>query len=146
MTALFERVKSVYNAKATLSLTEEQQTLLDKKYKGFSRNGANLNAAQKEILARDRQRAKPTPTHLWRKYFSRNQPLRTSNYGSAADLEGLPEGAMEAAKQMADEKDTRKDGYSPSIIPSYVPFMTYAKNRGLRKQLALSLWSKRIPK
>ena len=48
--ALFERVKSVYNAKETLSLTEEQQTLLDKKYKGFSRNGANLNDAQKEIL------------------------------------------------------------------------------------------------
>ena len=52
-TALFERVKSVYNNKESLSLTEEQKTLLDKKYKGFSRNGANLNSKQKELLRCD---------------------------------------------------------------------------------------------
>ena len=34
----------------SMSLSKEQQTLLDKKYKGFSRNGANLNDTQKEIL------------------------------------------------------------------------------------------------
>ena len=50
-TALFERVKSVYNNKESLSLTEEQKTLLDKKYKGFSRNGANLKSNdQKEAV------------------------------------------------------------------------------------------------
>ena len=43
-TVLFERVKAVYNAIESLSLTEEQKTLLDKKYKGFSRNGANLDS------------------------------------------------------------------------------------------------------
>src|SRR5690554_4122998 len=37
--ALFERIKAVYNQKDTLDLNEEQQMLLDKKYKGFSRNG-----------------------------------------------------------------------------------------------------------
>src|SRR5690606_12078643 len=41
-TALFERVKAVYNKKDTLGLTPEQITLLDKNYKSFSRNGANL--------------------------------------------------------------------------------------------------------
>ena len=39
---LFKRIKSVYNLKNTLDLTTEQQTLLYKKYKSFSRNGANL--------------------------------------------------------------------------------------------------------
>ena len=39
---LFKRVKAVYNSKDNLRLTEEQMTLLDKKYKSFSRNGANL--------------------------------------------------------------------------------------------------------
>jgi len=34
--ALFKRVKSVYDNKAQFKLSPEQETLLDKKYKGFS--------------------------------------------------------------------------------------------------------------
>ncbi|MCH7524951.1 MAG: M3 family peptidase, partial [Bacteroidetes bacterium] len=44
---LFKRVKAVYDSKERLNLTEEQKTLLDKKYKGFSRNGANLSKEKK---------------------------------------------------------------------------------------------------
>ena len=39
---LFERVKAVYDKRNSLTLTPEQTTLLEKKYKSFSRNGANL--------------------------------------------------------------------------------------------------------
>jgi Zn-dependent oligopeptidase len=49
-TALFERVKAVYNQKDNLNLTEEQKTLLDKQYKSFSRNGANLPEDKKNKL------------------------------------------------------------------------------------------------
>jgi len=37
--ALFKRIKTVYEQKDSLTLTIEQATLLDKKYKSFSRNG-----------------------------------------------------------------------------------------------------------
>ncbi len=47
---LFKRVKAVYEQKPELELTTEQETLLDKKYKSFSRNGANLTEAEKEQL------------------------------------------------------------------------------------------------
>lgn len=47
---LFKRVKAVYDSKGDLELTTEQETLLDKKYKGFSRNGANLSEDKKEKL------------------------------------------------------------------------------------------------
>ena len=139
-TALFERVKSVYNTKASLSLTEEQKTLLDKKYKGFSRNGANLNADQKEILrVIDKEQSQLQLT------FGENILAETNRYEllitEVSDLEGLPEGAIEAAKQMAEEKD--KKGWLLTLdYPSYVPFMTYAKNRDLRKQLALAFGQK----
>ena len=138
--ALFERVKSVYNAKETLSLSKEQQTLLDKKYKGFSRNGANLNDAQKEILREiDKEQSQLKLT------FGENILAETNRYEllitKPADLEGLPEGAMEAAKQLAVEKN--KEGWLFTLdYPSYVPFMTYAKNRGLRKKLALAFGQK----
>ncbi|MDB9954154.1 M3 family metallopeptidase [Flavobacteriaceae bacterium] len=139
-TALFERVKSVYNTKASLSLTQEQKTLLDKKYKGFSRNGANLNADQKETLrAIDKEQSQLQLT------FGENILAETNRYEllitEVSDLEGLPEGAIEAAKQMAEEKG--KKGWLLTLdYPSYVPFMTYAKNRDLRKELALAFGQK----
>ena len=138
--ALFERVKSVYNTKASLSLTEEQKTLLDKKYKGFSRNGANLNADQKETLrAIDKEQSQLQLT------FGENILAETNRYEllitKVSDLDGLPEGAIEAAKQLAEEKD--KKGWLLTLdYPSYIPFMTYAKNRALRKQLAIAFGQK----
>jgi peptidyl-dipeptidase Dcp len=48
--ALFEKVKAVYEQKEALNLNPEQTTLLDKKYKSFSRNGANLSDDKKTIL------------------------------------------------------------------------------------------------
>ena len=49
-TRLFERVKLVYNSRKSPTTSEEQKTLIDKKYKGFSRNGANLSKKDKETL------------------------------------------------------------------------------------------------
>ena len=139
-TTLFERVKSVYNTKASLSLSEEQKTLLDKKYKGFSRNGANLNADQKETLrAIDKEQSQLQLT------FGENILAETNRFEllitEVSDLEGLPEGAIEAAKQLAEEKD--KKGWLITLdYPSYVPFMTYAKNRALREKLAIAFGQK----
>ena len=48
--ALFKRVKTVYDQRENLSLTAEQQTLLKKTYKSFTRNGANLSLDDKEHL------------------------------------------------------------------------------------------------
>ena len=139
-TALFERVKSVYNTKESLSLTEEQKTLLDKKYKGFSRNGANLSNDQKEVLRSiDKEQSQLKLT------FGENILAETNRYelliSELSDLDGLPEGAIEAAKQLAEEKD--KKGWLITLDnPSYIPFMTYAKNRVLRKELALAFGQK----
>ena len=47
---LFLRVKSVFDTRSTLQLTPEQSMLLDKQYKGFTRNGANLNDTDKRKL------------------------------------------------------------------------------------------------
>ena len=139
-TALFERVKAVYNTRESLSLTEEQKTLLDKKYKGFSRNGANLNADQKKILrAIDKELSQLQLT------FGENILAETNRYEllltELSDLDGLPEGAIEAAKQLAEEK--HKKGWLITLdYPSYIPFMTYAKNRVLRQKLALAFGQK----
>ena len=47
---LFKRVKQVYDHRGSLLLNEEQKMLLEKQYKGFSRNGANLANIDQETL------------------------------------------------------------------------------------------------
>ena len=139
-TPLFERVKLVYNSRSSLSLSKEQATLLDKKYKGFSRNGANLNKEDKETLRQiDKEQSKLKLS------FGENILAETNRYEllitDVSDLDGLPEGAIEAAKQTAVEKN-RKGWLITLDYSSYVPFMTYAKNRALRKELALAFGKK----
>ena len=132
--ALFKRVKAVYDSKSTLDLTTEQATLLDKRYKGFSRNGANLTEDKKTKL-----RAIDKELSQLKLKFGEHILAETNAYElhltNEDDLSGLPEGAKEAAKQLAESKD--KDGWLITLdYPSYIPFMTYADNRTLREELS----------
>ena len=138
--ALFKRVQTVYNQKEDVDLTVEQQTLLDKRYKGFSRNGANLDEAKKTRLrAIDAEAAK------LKLKFGENVLAETNAFQmhltNEEDLAGLPEGEKEAAAQLAKSKDLA--GWLITLdYPSYIPFMKYAKNRTLRKKLSLAFGSK----
>ena len=133
---LFIRVKEVYNSKERLKLTEEENTLLDKKYKGFSRNGANLSKDKKLNLREiDKKLSK------LKLKFGENVLAETNKFEmliiNEKDLSGLPEGAKEAAKQLAESKN--KKGWLFTLdYPSYIPFMTYADNRELRKKLSFA--------
>ncbi len=137
---LFQRIKSVYGQKDQLDLTTEQQTLLDKKYKHFSRNGANLPEDKKKRL-----REIDTDLAKLSLKFGENVLAETNKYEmhlqKESDLDGLPEGEKEAAAQLAKSRD--KEGWLITLdYPSYIPFMKYAKNRDLRKKLALAFGSK----
>lgn len=138
---LFKRVKAVYDQKDKLDLTVEQNTLLDKKYKSFSRNGANLSEEKKKRLREiDAKLAKLKLT------FGENVLAETNKFQlhltDEADLDGLPEGEKEAAAQLAISKG-KEDGWIITLdYPSYIPFMKYAKNRALRKKLSLAFGSK----
>ena len=137
---LFKRIKSVYEQKNTLNLTTEQATLLDKKFKSFSRNGALLSEEKKAKLREiDTELAKLKLT------FSENVLAETNNYQlhitNENDLKGLPEGTIEAAKSLAKSKDL--EGWIFTLDhPSYLPFVTYAENRELRKEIAIAAGKK----
>ncbi|MDP5102082.1 MAG: M3 family metallopeptidase, partial [Nonlabens sp.] len=138
--ALFNRVKTVYAQKEKLELTPEQQTLLDKNYKRFSRNGANLNDADKEKLRTiDAELAQLTLK------FGENVLAATQAYELHLEddsrLHGLPESALEAAQEIAQSKD--KSGYVFTLdYPSYIPLMTYASDRALREELSKAFGSR----
>lgn len=137
---LFKKVKTVYEQKDSLNLTAEQATLLDKKFKNFSRNGAILAEDKKSKLREiDTELAKLKLT------FGENVLAETNNYQlhitNESDLKGLPEGTIEAAKSLAKSKEL--DGWIFTLdFPSYIPFVTYADNRELRKEIAIAAGKK----
>ncbi len=133
---LFQRVKSVYEQKDKLGLNPEQLRLLDKKYKNFSRNGANLNDAQKSKL---REIDKELATLSVQ--FGQNALAETNAYSlniiNETDLKGLPDYVKTEAKAEAEKRNQK--GWTFTLqIPSYLPFMTYVENRDLRKELYLA--------
>ncbi|WP_295984629.1 M3 family metallopeptidase [uncultured Algibacter sp.] len=137
---LFKRVKTVYYSKPELNLTTEQTTLLDKKYKSFSRNGANL-PKDKKIQLREIDKKLST----LKLKFGENVLAETNKFEmlitDESNLSGLPEGTKEAAKQLAESKE--KKGWLFTLdYPSYIPFITYADNRDLRKKLSLAAGAK----
>ncbi|WP_167596250.1 M3 family metallopeptidase [Leeuwenhoekiella sp. ZYFB001] len=138
--ALFKRVKNVYDSRESLELAREEEVLLDKRYKGFSRNGANLAEDKKARLREiDTELSKLSLT------FGENILAETNKFElhltDEADLAGLPESTKEAAAQTAEEKG--KEGWVFTLeYPSYIPFMKYAENRELRKKMAIAFGAK----
>lgn len=141
---LFNRVKIIYDQKDSLGLSPEQTMLLEKQYKGFSRNGANLNENEKtELRKLDAELAKLSLQ------FGENVLAETNAFEMhlihEEDVKGLPESAKEAAKELAKSKE--KEGWLITLdYPSYIPFMTYADNRELRKNLAIAMGKKGFQK
>lgn len=137
---LFARIKSVYDKKEELNLNAEDETLLENTYLTFVRQGANLSEADKEKFREiSTELAKLTLT------FGENVLKETNSYEmhvtDKSRLGGLPESALEAAAAKA--KGKKKEGWVFDVtMPSYLPFMKYAEDRELRKELYLAYASK----
>ncbi|MDQ0477383.1 M3 family metallopeptidase [Chryseobacterium sp. MDT2-18] len=134
--ALFEKIKKVFDQKEKYSLNDEQQMLLNETYKGFVRSGALLNEADKEKF-------KNISIELSTKslQFGQNVLAETNNYfkhiTDEKELAGIPEAILQQYRDEAKERNL--DGFVVTLqYPSFLPLMTYAENRELRKELALA--------
>jgi peptidyl-dipeptidase Dcp len=132
---LFQKIKTIYEQGNQLNLNIEQTTLLEKTYKSFVRNGANLNDEQKQQLREiDKEKAQLTLE------YSDHVLADTNNFElvieNEADLAGLPESAREMAAHTAQEKGKTGKWVFTLNFPSYMPFMMYAQNRDLRQKMA----------
>jgi peptidyl-dipeptidase Dcp len=137
---LFNRVKQVYGQREALSLTTEQQTLLEKKFKGFARNGALLDEPSKEKLRKIDEELGLLSLTFGEHVLAETHAYQL-NITNENDLSGLPEGAKEMAKSLAESKGF--EGWVFTLdYPSYIPFMTYANNRELRKEMVIAFGRK----
>ena len=131
---LFARVKAVYEKKDQLGLDKEQMKLLEETYKGFARGGANLPEADQAKL-----RELNTKISTLQLTFSQNVLKETNAYqlviDNEADLAGLSEDVKVKAAETAKEKGLEGKWVFTLHNPSVMPFLSYADNRELRRQI-----------
>lgn len=134
---LFQKIKRVWDKKDSFKLTAEEAMLLEKSYKSFVRNGALLSDADKDILRDISKRLSTLGLQ-----FSDNILKETNDYlmvlDNEKDLKGLPADVIEAAALTAKEKGHEGKWAFTLAYPSVIPFLTYAENRNLRKEMFMA--------
>jgi peptidyl-dipeptidase Dcp len=138
---LFRRIRAVYDARATLKLTPLQAKLVEEVYKGYVRAGANLDAAKKEQL----KKINAELSMLTLK-FGDNQLHDTNAYrlviDRQEDLKGLPASVVATAAEAGQAAKMPGKWVFTLQAPSIWPFLQYADNRELRRQIIAAYTSR----
>ena len=124
---LFNRIQTLYDARESLGLDEEQMIVLEEYYQSFVRGGAKLNAEDKATLLDI-----DTKLGLAQIKFSSNlladNKAFTLVITDKEELNGLPQNVIDAA--------ATDSGWVFTLDkPSCIPFLQYADNRELRKKV-----------
>src|SRR5699024_10638740 len=134
--ALFLKIKQVHDTMDNAELNQEQKRLLNKTYKGFTRNGALLSEENKTKLREIDQSLSVLSVK-----FAQNVLQETNafalNITREEQLEGLPESIKTQAAETA--KSREESGWTFTLqYPSYLPFMKFIKNRDLREKMYMA--------
>lgn len=131
---LFQRIKTVYENRQKENLTTEQEEVLKGYYNDFVRGGANLSPENKEKFKQINNEL----SVLSLKY-GENLLKETNNYrlviDQEKDLSGLPKGVIDAAAEAAEAAGEKGKWVFTLHNPSILPFLQYADNRDLRRQI-----------
>lgn len=131
---LFARVEKIWQNRDELELNQEQSRLLELYYKNFVRGGAKLDDTGKDRLREINQQLS-----LLSIEFGDNVRNETNAFElvitEEKDLAGLPENVIAAAAETAEAKDKAGQWVFTVQKPSMIPFLQYAENRELRKQI-----------
>ena len=132
---LFTRIKEVYETDNS-HLDTAQKRLLEQTYQSFVRGGANLKGEE-----RDKYRELTENLTILSLKFQENSIKDTDGFTltvtDSNDLDGIPADVVEAAANLAKENGT--EGWTFTLHrPSYLPFITYCRNRELRKRMYMA--------
>ncbi len=131
---LFAKVKLVYDSQESMNLNAEQTRVLEKIYKGFVRNGANLDEQGKASIREIDERLSMLSME-----FGNNMLAETNQYQlvieNKSDLAGLPESVLSAASDAAAGAGYPGKWMFTLHKPSWIPFLQYAENRQLREEI-----------
>ena len=132
--ALFKKINAVYQQRESLSLTREQERLLEKIYKDFVRSGAGLQAEKQERLREINKQLSTLGITFGNHVLNENNAFKLY-VEKEEDLSGLPQWFRESAA--AEAKADGQEGKWLFTLhnASRLPFLQYADNRALREQI-----------
>ena len=131
---LFKKVKYIWENRKQSKISGEKLRLLEVYFKTFVRNGANLNTKDKKRVADINQ--KLTILSL---EFGKNILAATNEYqlivDNEIDLVGLPKSSISAGKDTAISLNMPEKWVFTLQNSSVIPFLQYAENRSIRKEI-----------
>ena len=137
--ALFERIDTLWQQRASLGLSKEQARVLKLTHRGFVRAGARLEGAARDRLKEVKSRLAVLGTEFTQNILAEERAWALDL--TEDDLSELPEFLRSAARAAGQEKD--RPGpvitLSRSLI---VPFLQFSPSRNLREK-AWRAWSSR---
>ncbi len=139
-TALFERIKTVYENSQENPLPAPEQRVIDLIYEEFAMEGANLNEEDKERYAEINKEL----SELYTK-FSNNVLAEEENYIvylTEDQLSGLPESYVKAAASTAEANGESGKYAVTNTRSSMDPFLTYSDERELREKVWRNYYSR----
>ena len=139
-TALFERIKTVYENSQENPLPAPEQRVIDLIYEEFAMEGANLNKEDKERYAEINKEL----SELYTK-FSNNVLAEEENYIvylTEDQLSGLPESYVKAAASTAEANGESGKYAVTNTRSSMDPFLTYSDERELREKVWRNYYSR----
>lgn len=129
---LFARVKAVYDNPGE-GLSAVDRKLLEESYKSFTRSGAALSDADKELYRRYTAELADLTLRFQKNTLAATNAftLNITDEERVAELPGfVREGLAEEARARGEQ------GWTVTLqAPSYVPFLTYSSQRDLKEQL-----------
>ena len=129
--ALFARVKAVHDNPGRLD--KEDRMLLEKTYKRFARQGAELPDDRKELYRRYTSELSELTLQFGQNALAATNAF-TLRITDPAKVSELPDFVREA--MAAEARSRGEEGWTVTLQrPSYLPFMTYSTDRALKEKL-----------
>jgi peptidyl-dipeptidase Dcp len=129
---LWQRIKQVYDNRDKLTLTPEEQTLLQRTYDSFAQNGANLQGDDRETYRKLSSELSELTTR-----YGQNVLKEMNTYKiwlTADDLAGLPENIVTEAAEEAKANGREGEFMFTLAQPTYLAFLKYSERPDLREK------------
>ena len=131
--ALFNRIDTLYQSRASLNLSPTQLRLLERTHNQFVRAGAALTPEQQTRLGAINQELSSQFTEFNRRLLAdENTAIFINN---ERDLAGLPQGIRDSLRAAAVERGQPNAWAVVNTRSSVDPFLTFSENRRLRQQV-----------
>ncbi|MBX3594906.1 M3 family metallopeptidase [Sphingomonas sp.] len=130
---MFQRVKTLYDARDTLGLNVQQMRLLERTYRDYVTSGALLDAGQKAEIKRINGALSTLYTEFSRKVLADEETAIIVD--ESAQLAGLPDSFKASLAEEAKARGQAGKWAIKNTRSSMQPFLMYATNRDLREKV-----------